>query len=319
METNLKILVAEPDDFNKEVLEMLQSYGDTDVKELRTQDLQEAFDSYDVIWFRLGHKIDAQAIGLNPRCKILATPVTGLDHIDERLCKEIGIQIVSLRGEKEFLKDVRATAEMTVALTLALMRNIIPAAESVRKGEWKRDDFRGSELFGKTAGIIGVGRLGKITAGYFKAFGMKVIGYDVNDDYDIEVNEKASSIEELIKKSDVVSLHVNYNESTENLIGEKELSFFKEDAVLINTSRGGIVDEAALLKALKNGKLKGAALDVIKDEHSVKPGNPLLKYAQKNNNLLIVPHIGGNTYESFEKTEKFIAGKVISKMMELMP
>jgi D-3-phosphoglycerate dehydrogenase len=319
LQKEIKILVAEPDDFNKEVIEMLRSYGETDVKEIKPQELKDAFDSYDVIWFRLGHKIDAHTIGWNPRCKILATPVTGLDHIDEKLCREIGIQIVSLRGEKDFLKDVRATAELTVALTLALMRNLIPAAESVKKGEWNRDAFRGNELYGKTAGIIGMGRLGKITARYFAAFGMNIIGYDVNDESGMEVNEKASSIEELIKKSDVVSVHVNYDESTENLVGEKELSCFKQGAVLVNTSRGGVIDEVALLKALKSGRLKGAALDVIKDEHSVQKNNLLLKYARENKNLLIVPHIGGNTYESFEKTEKFIAGKLVSKIMELMP
>ena len=309
-----KIIISESRDFSNGVIEMLKEHARVDVRECSYEDLPYAFKEYDVFWFRLAHPIDDNILNGDLRCKFIVTPVTGLDHIDIELCNEKGIQVISLNGETEFLKNVRATAELTVALTLALYRNIIPAAESVLKGEWKRDLFRGHELYGKTAGIIGVGRLGKIVAGYFKAFGMNLIGYDIADEYDVERMKKADSIEELLEKSDIVSLHVNYNEETKHLISENEFSYFKNDSILINTSRGGVIDEKALLAALEKNKIMGAALDVVQDEFNFSEDNLLVEYANRNNNLLIIPHIGGNTYESFEKTERFLAEKLIDRL-----
>jgi D-3-phosphoglycerate dehydrogenase len=198
-----------------------------------------------------------------------------------------------------------------LALALALLRNIPSAAQSVCQGFWNRDLFRGHELFGKTVGIVGMGRLGTIVAGCFRAFGMDVLGYDPRPDFPHGAARRVEDLDLLIEASDVLSLHVSYSESTRHLIGQEQLSRVRPGAVLVNTSRGGVVDEQALLAALEGGRLAGAALDVLDGEPHVDAGHPLVAYARERSNLLVVPHIGGNTYESFEKTETFLARRLV--------
>jgi D-3-phosphoglycerate dehydrogenase / 2-oxoglutarate reductase len=313
-----KILIAEPDDFDSRVIAKLRKYAEVDLSRCAEKDIPEALMKYDVFWFRLAYKIDESVLSNEAnRCKILATPVTGIDHIDEKACSKYGVSIACLRGEYDFLKTIRATAEITIGLTLSLMRHIPAASFSVKEGHWNRDLFRGNELYGKTAGIIGFGRLGKIVAEYFNALGMDILVYDVKK-IDPPGNYTISqSINDLVSKSDVVSLHVSYTPNTHHLINDIVFAAFKQDAFLINTSRGDVIDEGALLKALENRKIKGAALDVLHGEPAINYSNSLLEFARKNTNLLIVPHIGGNTFESFQKTEDFIADKVL-KLLKLI-
>ena len=308
-----KILIAEPEDFSEEAVNHLRQFAEVTLKPVRESELKDHLAKYDVLWMRLGFRIDEKAFGENARCRIIVSPVTGTDHIDEEFCKSRGIEIISLRGESEFLKEIRATAELTVGMAIALMRNAIPAYSSVMKGEWDRDIFRGNEIYEKTVGIAGMGRLGKITAGYFKAFGADVIGYDTREDFPEDI-KRVDSLKELVELSDIISIHLSYTKDTEDIFDEEMFSYFKKDAFLINTSRGGVINESALLDALTEGRIKGAAVDVIKDEKGFTKDNPLIKYASENRNLLILPHIGGNTYESFAKTEMFIAKKLVEKM-----
>ena len=312
-----KLFIAESLDFNKDVLEMLKEYSEVITNDVYNEfNLSSILTDNDIFWFRLGYKIDEKVLNKSSKCRTLVTPVTGLDHIDENLCNELGVEIISLRGESEFLKEVRATAEMTLALTLALLRNLIPANNSVLDGEWDRDEFRGREVYKKNVGIIGVGRLGKISAEYFKALGANVTGYDPREDFPDNIN-RADSLKSLVENSDIVLLHLKLDETTINLIDKVELSWFKKGAILINTSRGGVLNEDALLDVLKSEKLAGAALDVIKGENEILDDNALIKYAKENSNLLITPHIGGNTFESFEKTERFIAEKLIQRIKSI--
>lgn len=308
-----KILIAEAEDFSKEVVDRLKNHAIVDVKPCRQSNLKENLEKYDVFWFRLGFKIDESVLTKNSRCKIIATPVTGIDHIDEDLCNRLGVKIVCLRGEREFLKEIRATSEMAIGLAMSVMRNIPRANQSVQNGYWERDWFRGNELYKKTLGIIGFGRLGMIMADYAKAFGMKVVVVEPRCEAkdNVEGVIFLETLYELAKISDVISLHVNYNKNTHHLIGENFFKVCKPNAYFINTSRGGIVNEAALLKALEQKWIQGAALDVLQGEPEIDDENPLVAYAKKHTNLVIVPHIGGNTYESFEKTEHFIANKIL--------
>jgi D-3-phosphoglycerate dehydrogenase len=306
-----KIIVVETQDFSHAALEKLRSIGDVDLGLSPKATMESAFGDYDIVWFRLAHRITTETIGRNPRCRVLATPVTGLDHIDLEACRQRGIQVVSLKGEVDFLRTVRATAELTVALAFALLRKIPAATHAVRHGTWNRDLFRGNELFGKTVGIVGLGRLGTLVAGYFRAFGMHVLGYDIRPDFPREVAERAATLIELLQHSDLVTLHITYDQSTRHLIGEPQFDAMRRRAVLINTSRGGVVDESALLQALQSGRIAGAALDVLDGEPKIDATHPLIDYAAKNENLLITPHIGGNTVESFANTELFLANKVV--------
>ena len=162
-------------------------------------------------------------------------------------------------------------------------------------------------------GIIGFGRLGQIIADYALAFGMKVIVHDVRENLK-NTTKQLIFVKDIITvaaRSDILSIHVNYNENTHHLLDKEFFKACQPHAYFVNTSRGGIVDEVALLKALEQKWIKGAALDVIQDEPNINAENPLVKYAIENNNLILVPHIGGNTYESFEKTELFIADKLV--------
>lgn len=308
-----RILIAEPLDFSPDAVRLLETAGEVTLRQTDRADIPQVLADYDVFWFRLAHRIDRTLLAGPLRCRVLAVPVTGLDHIDLEACAERGVRVVSLRGEVDFLRQVRGTAELTIALTLALLRHVDRAAEHVRQGLWNRDLFRGRELFGRKVGLVGVGRLGQIAAGYFRAFGMEVLGYDPRPDFPHDVARRVDTLEQLLSEADIVSVHVSYDRSTRHLIGARELAALQPHAVLINTSRGGIIDEAALAEAIANNRLAGAALDVLDGEPDT-AGNPLLQLARETDRVLIVPHIGGNTVESFAKTEVFLAGRVLEAL-----
>ncbi len=289
---------------------MLKDRFDLSTGSVEKTNLKQKLQEVDVFWFRLGYQLNAEVIDKNTRCKYFVSPVTGIDHIDEELCEKHGISIICLRGEKEFLKEVRATAEHTILLAMMLMRNAVPAVQDVEQDNWRRDLFRGFELYKKKVGIIGYGRLGKIVADYCHALGCEVGFYDVEEKEHPEYIQVYDNLETCIEASDVVSIHVPYNKSTHHLFDQKVLSTFDQNKWLINTSRGGIVDDVALLDLLKKEKLAGAALDVIYGEPNIE-NNALIQFAKENRNLIITPHIGGCTYESFEKTEAFIGDKLL--------
>ena len=304
-----KLIIAEPDGFSYEAIDILSKNMDIELIELKEEDLLEVFQNYDFIWLRLGLKISKDLLR-DPKRKIAAIicPVTGLDHIDLKTCKELDIKVLSLKGENEFLNEIRATAELTIGLTLSILRKIPNAIQSVNNKVWDRDLFRGSEIFNKNVGIVGMGRLGKIVTEYFIALGAHVSGYDIKK-FKINGVKNAESIEQLVSISDIISIHINYNESNHHLFDKNLFSHFKEKSIFINTSRGGIVDSNALIDSLKSRCLSGAAVDVIEDEFNYQ-NSSLIKYAQNNDNLIITPHIGGNTNESFYKTEIFLAKKL---------
>lgn len=312
----MRLFIAEAQDFDRSVLEKLQRYFDVvDVRRCTQREVKEILELNDVFWFRLGFRIGRDMLSKNTRCRYIVSPVTGIDHIDEGACADFGIRIISLRGETEFLAKVRATAEHTILLALLLMRPAIRAVESVRKGVWDRDLFRGHEIFQKKVGIIGTGRLGSIAGSYFRALGATVAGFDHRDDFPYHIFERKETLEDLAAYSDIVSVHLSYTRLTHHLVNHTFFTAMKPGSFFINTSRGGIVDERALLKALRSGKLAGAAVDVVQDEYGNLANNELIKYGKEGSNLLITPHIGGNTYESFEMTENFVAEKLIAAVV----
>jgi D-3-phosphoglycerate dehydrogenase len=305
-----KLLIAETDGFSPPVLEGLREWAEVHPDPVVPGMLGSAVREYDIVWTKLAHRVAAADLPAQCRCRILAIPATGLDHIDLEACERAGIRVASLRGEVAFLRDVRATAEHTIALALALLRRLPAAHRSVVQGAWDRDAFRGRELYGKTVGLVGMGRLGSIVAGYCRAFGMEVQGYDPRPDFPDELARRCASLAELMATSDVISLHVAYHPGTRHLIDADHLRRARPSAVLINTSRGGVIDDAALLAALVEGRLSGAALDVVDGEPEVGAEHPLVRYAGAHDNLILTPHLGGNTVESVAKTEAFIAEKV---------
>jgi len=310
-----RLLIAEPESFDSEVAALLSQHAEVVLRKATVHELARAFEEFDAVWIRLGFRIEASMLSKATRCRVLACPATGLDHIDLIACQAHGIRVVSLKGEVEFLRNVRATAEHTIALMLALTRKIPWAAGSVLKGTWNRDRFRGRELHEKTIGLVGMGRLGSLVAKMLTGFELHTLGFDPRVDFPGHLVERVETLDMLLARSDVVSIHVSYERTTHHLIGAAQLSQMRPTAFLINTSRGGVLDEAALLAALGSGALAGAALDVMEGEpHAMLDDHPLVRYACTHDNLLIVPHIGGNTWESTRKTELFIARKVLAAL-----
>jgi len=308
------ILVTEPETYSDESLSVLKKIGKVEARRITRDELLKIVKRFDVLVIRMETRVDKKLLDKAKRLKILATGTTGLDHIDLEYAKHKKIKVISLKGVP-ILKEVPSTAEHTFALLLALIRRIPWAFDSVKKGEWFRSRFFGYQLTGRTFGIIGFGRLGWIAAKIAKGFGMKVIAFDPH--VEKTVIRKAGVLpvpfKDLLKKSDVVSIHATLTPETENMIGYEQFKLMKRGAVLINTARGKIVDESALLLALKNKLIAGAALDVLSneavDENPAKR-NLLVKYARSNDNLIITPHLGGGAYEAQEMTGAFLVQRV---------
>lgn len=306
----LKVIIAETSDFSKNAIKALEQFASVDLKDIEDNELAEALNRYDIFWFRLGFKLTSELILQAAQCKYIICPVTGLDHIDLEACKHKGITVISLKGETDFLKKVRATAEFTLGLSLALLRNIPQAVHHTRDGEWNRMPFKGVEIFEKNIGILGFGRLGQLTASYFKAMGARIYVFDIKP-IETETYNVVNSMDELFRNCDLVSVHINLTSENRHLIGLNQFNEMKKGSYFVNTSRGQIVNSLDLIQAIEEGQLAGAAVDVIENEFYFKQ-DELLKFSSKDPRLMITPHIGGNTYESFSKTELYMVEKLKS-------
>ena len=306
-----RILNLEPENYSAEALAILQLLGRVDGGPLTRLELLARLHEYEILIVRLAHQVDREIIDRAERLKAIVTATTGLDHIDVACAEVKNIKVLSLRGETAFLRGIPATAEHTWALLLALVRRIPSAFQSVLAGEWERDRFKGYDLAGKTLGILGLGRIGEMVARFGQAFNMRVIAYDPYRRDWLPGVERAVDMKTLLRQSQVLCVHVSLNEETTNLLGASELAQLPPGALLVNTARGQIIDEAALLSALERGHLAGAALDVLWDERAAGPNHStLVQYARAHDNLLITPHIAGATYESMAATEIFMARKL---------
>lgn len=313
------ILVAESSSFSPEAVRFLEDTGNVVLADLDRHSLLSAVADVDILWVRLRHRIDRQVFQAAPRLRVIATPTTGLNHIDVAEAERRNVHIISLRGETKFLQNIFATAEHTIALILGLLRHLPAAHQHVINGRWNRDLFVGRELHGKAAGVIGYGRVGRMVAGHLRAFGMRVLATDLPSRMGQQCDEgiEFALLDELLKKSDLVTLHIPLAEGTTGFLGAPEFSKMKRGVCFVNTSRGELVDETALLLALNNGTVGCAALDVLTDEiSSGMMDNPIVRYALSHKNVLITPHIAGCTVESRAKTEVFLATRVAAFVRE---
>jgi D-3-phosphoglycerate dehydrogenase len=315
--SKLKILISEANGFSTEALSLLRQKWDVVLADLDRAALLSMVREADILWVRLRNKIDSEILAAAPRLRVIVTPTTGLNHVDVASATRGGIRVLSLQGETRFLQDVRATAEHTLTLILALLRFLPAALLHVRDGGWNRDLFRGRELYNKTVGIVGYGRLGRIVARYLKVFDTNILAADPA----VEVNSVEPGVTllpltQLLQKADLVTLHVNLCDETYGFFGQEQFETMKKGAWFVNTSRGELIDETALLNALRSERLSGAALDVLCKEHfdGIKD-HPLVVYARERNNLIITSHIGGCTVESMEKTEVYLAEKLCDYLL----
>lgn len=272
--------------------------------------LLEQIERFDGYFASLQVRVDQQVLSRARRLRVIVTPSTGLDHIDVPAAEARGIVVLGLKDDTAFLNQITATAELAWGLLLSTVRRLPWACAAAREGEWSRDRFRGTQLSGKTLGVLGYGRLGRMVADYGKAFRMRVIASDS------KVLTPADGVtlvdfDTLLRQADVLSIHIHLTDANRRLLDAAALATMKKGAIVINTSRGAIIDEAALLDALQAGRLAGAGLDVIDGEWEPDiRGHPLLRYAREHENLVVSPHIGGVTHESQRLAFERAVGKL---------
>ncbi|MDP8234475.1 MAG: phosphoglycerate dehydrogenase [Candidatus Saelkia tenebricola] len=284
-----KVLIS--DNLAPEGIEILKDAGlDVVVKTgLKPDELKEEIKSYDGIVIRSATKLTADIIKEADNLKIIGRAGVGLDNVDLDVATKKGIIVMNTP-----LGNTISTAEHTMTLMLALSRNVLKAHASMKEGKWERKKFMGIELYGKVLGIVGLGRIGREVAKRAMGFGMKVIAYDpyLSEDMAKKMEIESVEYEYLLKNSDYITFHVPMTDSTYHVLGEKEIGLLKSTARVINCSRGGVVDEDALYKALLDNKIAGAALDVYENEPL--KDSPLVKL----DNIGLTPHLGASTEEA---------------------
>ncbi len=307
----IRTVVTESVGFAPEAAQTLLNLGPVEWGDFDRRNLLQHIGDAELLWVRLRHVIDSEVMDAAPGLRWIATATTGLNHIDLAAAEERDIQVVSLRGQTDFLTNVRATAELTLALMLALLRRIPEAVEHAQAGLWNRDLFRGLELHRRTVGIVGYGRLGRIVSRYLTALGTRVLAADCRA-VEVEQGVTLMGLPEVLQESSLVSLHANLVPENIGFFDRKCFERLRAGSYFVNTSRGELVDEAALLEGLRSKRLAGAALDVTSDEWGQRRDrHVLVEYAKQYSNLLLTPHIGGCTVESMGQAETFLASLVV--------
>jgi len=308
----VQIGILEAKDFSKNALDVLSKIATVEV--FNHQKINDFLENKEVLFIRLKYFIDNGFLKKSKKLKYICTPTTGLNHIDLEVCRKQSIEIISLKGEYDFLSTIRATPEHTFGLVLSLLRNYKEAFLSKNNCDWNREQYKGYELYNNKVGIVGLGRVGKILAKYFQAFDVDIYFYDTNDLIEVEDITKLSSVVELINKVNIVILSASYSEENHNFFNKKIIDLL-EDKYFINTARGELIDELYLIKKLENNYFKGVALDVIQNEQNIN-NLELLCSLISQRNLIITPHIAGATYSSMHRTEEFIVKKLIKKLIK---
>lgn len=306
-----------------DVIERILQYYDVDVWDRYYHPPYEVLlrkvRDVDALVSLLTDKIDCNLLRSAPKLRIVSQYAVGFDNIDVDCATKLGIYVTNTPGVL-----TESTAELTWALILAVSRRIVESDVFVRWGEWYRSRtawhpkmMLGVELKGKVLGVIGLGRIGRRVAEIgSRGFSMKVVYYDVVRNYEAEreLGVEFRELPELLREADVVSVHVPLTQQTKHLINEKVLRLMKRSAILVNTSRGAVVDTEALVKALREGWIAGAGLDVFEEE-PLNPNHPLTALK----NVVIVPHIGSATYEARHSMAEAVADNLISFYMGQIP
>lgn len=296
----MRILVA--DSIHEDGIKRLREFAEIDIATgLGPEELARRIADYDAIIVRSATKVTKEVIDAGERLKVIARSGVGLDNIDVEAAEARGIKVINAPEAPTV-----AVAELVFGLMLSLFRHIPKADASLRAGRWEKAHLMGTELRGKTLGIVGTGRIGKAVGYRAKAFLMNILAHDLSPDEEFarEAGAKYVDLDTLLRESDIVTLHVPLTPQTKHLIGRRELSLMKPTAVLINTSRGGVVDESALAEALEGGRIAGACLDVYEREPPEQ--SPLLKLP----NVVLTPHIGASTVEAQREAAISAAGKL---------
>jgi D-lactate dehydrogenase len=274
------------------------------------EDFTEDLSAIEAISVFIYSKIDQSVLGKLPNLKFIATRSTGFDHIDLKACQDRGIQVSNVPAYGE-----NTVAEHCFAMILALSRKIIPSVEKVRQGDFSPDGLRGFDLKGKIIGVIGTGHIGAHVVRMAHGFQMNILGFDLQKNKELvdKYALKYVTAEELLQNSDIITLHLPYNQKTHHFLDKQKIALMKQGAYIINTSRGGLVDTNELVKALQEEKIAGAGLDVLEEECNIKEERQILSkqfpkkclllniannMLIKNTKVIVMPHNAFNSQEA---------------------
>lgn len=303
MSLNQSVLIC--DHVNPTLKEILEKNGlkVTYEPEITPEQIAEKIGNFQVVVVRGRTKLSRELIEKADKCKIIARVGVGLDNIDQEAAKEKNVRVINaVEGA------TTAVAELVIGFMLSMAREIPRADREIRNGNWIKKELAGTELKGKYLGIIGLGNIGKRLGRLTRALNMNIIGYDVipiDDEFSKEVGLMKADLDTLLSSADYVSLHVPLLDSTHHMINAEKLKLMKNTARIINTSRGGVIDEEALYNSLKEGNIAGAALDVFETEPAT--GNKLTTLP----NFIATPHMGAQTKEAQLLAANIIAEKII--------
>ena len=301
----MKILIC--DNLNQQVYKELETIGDcVDISKSnsRDKDLANHIKDCEIVVIRSATKLTKEVLDKAEQLKIIARCGVGIDNVDLDFAKSKNIFVTNSPSA-----NLISVVELTVALIISVSRKLSLADSHLKRGEWNRSQFLGNELYGKTLGIVGFGKAGRLVAERMKSFGMSIVFYDPYVT-DWNGSEESIKLDDLLRTADVVSIHVIKTKDTENLISKDMLDLLKPSSVIINTSRGGVLDEDYLFELLESEKIFGAGLDVYSNE----PPKNVDRY--NGLNLVTTPHIGASTneaqlkagLETIENIKKILAG-----------
>ena len=301
----MKILIC--DNLNQEVYRELETIGDClDISksESKEKDLADHIKDSEIVVIRSATKLTKEVLDNAEKLKIIARCGVGVDNVDLEFAKSKNIFVTNSPSA-----NLISVVELTVALIISASRKLSLADSHLKNGQWNRSEFLGYELYGKTLGIVGFGKAGRLVAERMKSFGMSIVFYDPYVT-DWNGSEESLNLDDLLKTADVVSIHVIKTKDTENLISKDKLDLLKPSSIIVNTSRGGVLDEDYLFELLESEKIFGAGLDVYSNE----PPENVARY--NGLNLVTTPHIGASTneaqlkagLETIENIKKIIAG-----------
>ena len=297
----MKILICDKlDSFAIQELNKMGTCKDISSEENKREMLLEQIPDTDLVFIRSATSIDKEVIDAGVNLKIIARCGVGLDNVDIIEATKRGIHVTNSPEA-----NIISVAELTVGLIIASARNLIKGNNTLKQKKWDRSALTGIELYEKTLGFVGFGRVARLVASRMQSFGMKIVFFDPYIDESTQ-NETKLELDELLQQSDVVSLHVVKNKETINLISKEKLSLMKQDSIIINTSRGGVVDESEVLRLVDNGKLFSAALDVYEQEP------PEYTTQLTESDSITLPHLGASTREAQLKAGSDTVQNVLS-------
>jgi D-3-phosphoglycerate dehydrogenase len=301
-----RILIA--DDIHPVFMEQAEALGyDCDYQpKIKLDESLQIIANYEGLGIRSKFNVDKKVIGAAPKLQFVCRAGAGMDNIDESYAAQKNIALINASEG-----NMDAVGEHTIGLLLSLMNNFNNADAEIRAGKWQREANRGYELKGKTVGIIGYGFMGKSFAKKLSGFEVNVIAYDkyktgFSDQYAREV-----SMEEIVKHSDVLSLHIPLTSETKGLVDDEYLFHFKKSIFFINVSRGGVVKVKAVLNAIKQGKILGAGLDVLEvEKFPALAEQDWFEELRQSGRVLLTPHVAGWTFDSYRRVSEVMAGKL---------